>query len=340
MRYFHFCAHEQFPPDDLLRQAVEAEQAGFDGIGCSDHLQPWWEDGESGNAWVWLGAAAQATEGVALGTGVTPPGPRYHPALIAQAWATLEVMYSGRPYLGFGSGEALNEAPLGHGWPSTGEQIERMAEALEMIHALWDGKRLTEERKYFSADGAFIHTLPENRRPPIYVSAFGPQAAKVAGRLGDGLWTLSDPGAVPEILDAYRGAAEDAGREPGEIVLQAAFSWAPDDEVALEGARVWKGAQPKEFYKEDWHDPKAMYEHGEEQMSDEELREAMIIAADPKEHIERIRQVEELGATTVALMNNSGADPHAAIEVYGREVLPKLGANSTSGVTNGPQRPG
>jgi len=340
MRYFHFCAHEQFPPDDLLRQAVEAEQAGFDGIGCSDHLQPWWEDGESGNAWVWLGAAAQATEGVLLGIGVTPPGPRYHPALIAQAWATLEVMYPGRPYLGFGSGEALNEAPLGQGWPSTGEQIERMAEALEMIRALWDGKRLTEKRKYFSTDGAFIHTLPEDRRPPIYVSAFGPQAAKVAGRLGDGLWTLADPEAVPEILDAYRGAAEDAGREPGEIVLQAAFSWAPDDEAALEGARVWKGAQPKEFYKEDWHDPKAMYEHGQAQMSDEELREALIVSADPEDHTERIHQVEELGATTVVLMNNSGADPHAAIEVYGREVLPKLRARSTSGMSSGAQRPG
>ena len=121
MRYLHFCAHEQFGPDDLLRQATEAEQAGFDGIGCSDHLQPWWEGGESGNAWVWLGAAAQATERALFGTGVTPPGPRYHPALIAQAWATMEVMYPGRPYLGFGSGEALNEAPLGHGWPSVGD---------------------------------------------------------------------------------------------------------------------------------------------------------------------------------------------------------------------------
>jgi coenzyme F420-dependent glucose-6-phosphate dehydrogenase len=129
---------------------------------------------------------------------------------------------------------------------------------------------------------------------------------------------------VPEILDAYRGAASDAGREAGEIVLQVAFSWARDDEAALEGARVWKGAQPKEFYKEDWHDPKAMYEHGEEQVSDEELREAMVISSDLDEHVERIRQVEEMGATTVALMNNSGADPLAAIGVYGREVLPKL----------------
>ncbi|HYC80554.1 MAG TPA: hypothetical protein VEB65_02130, partial [Solirubrobacterales bacterium] len=124
--------------------------------------------------------------------------------------------------------------------------------------------------------------------------------------------------------------AEDAGREPGEIVLQAAFSWAPDDDAALAGARVWKGAQPKEFYRDDWHDPAAMYEHAERQVSDEELKEAMIIAGDPAVHVERIREVEELGATTVGLMNNSGADPLAAIEVYGREVLPKLAGSRVS----------
>lgn len=193
-----------------------------------------------------------------------------------------------------------------------------------MIRALWDGKKLSGEGDHFAADGAFIHSLPEDRRPPIYVSAFGPQAAGVAGRQGDGLWTLADPETVPEILDAYRRAGEEGGREPGEVVLQAAFSWAEDDDAALEGARVWRGAQPKEFFKEDWHDPKAMYEHGAKQVSDEELREAMIISADPEEHVERIRQVEEMGATTVALMNNSGADPHAAIDLYRREVLPRL----------------
>lgn len=243
----------------------------------------------------------------------------------------MEVMFPGRPYLGFGSGEALNEAPLGHGWPPVGEQIERMEEALEMIRALWNGKKLSVEGKYFSADGAFIHSLPEDRRPPIYVSAFGPQAAGVAGRQGDGLWTLADPETAPEIIDAYRQAAEEAGRQPGEIVLQAAFSWAEDDDAALEGARVWKGAQPKEFFRDDWHDPKAMYRHGAKQVSDDDLREAMIISSDPEEHVERIRQVEEMGATTVALMNNSGADPHAAIGVYSREVLPKLSHSLTSG---------
>jgi len=324
MRYLHLCAHEQFPPEQLLPQAVAAEDAGFDGIGCSDHLQPWWEPGEAGHAWVWLGAAAQATERVSFGTAVTPPGPRYHPVLIAQAWATMELMYPGRPYLGVGSGEALNEVPLGADWPSPGEKVERMEEALEMIRALWDGQRLSGAGKHFSTDRAFIHSRPENRRPPIYVSAFGPKAARVAGRHGDGLWTLADPGSVPDLIDAYKGAAEDAGREPGEIVLQAAFSWASDDEAALEGCRVWKGSQPQEFYRDEWHDPQAMYEEGERQVSDEELKEDLIVSADPEVHAERVREVEGMGATIVALMNNSGADPLGAIGVYKSTVLPRL----------------
>src|SRR4051794_4625851 len=319
MRYFHFCAHEQFPPDDLLRQAVEAEAAGFDGIGCSDHLQPWWEPGESGHAWVWLGAAGQATEKVPIGTGVTPAGPRYHPVLIAQAWATLETLFPGRPYLGFGSGESLNESPLGAEWPPVGKQIERMEEALELIQALFEGKRVTVQGEHFSTDKAFLHTRPQ-RRPPIYVSAFGPQAAGVAGRWADGIWTLADPDRAPQVIDAYRSAAEDAGREPGEVLLQVGFSWAENDDAALEGARVWKGAQPDEFYTDDWHDPKAMYEHGEEQVSDDDLKQSFIIGSDLDLHVARIREVEKMDPTIVVLMNNSGADPHGAISFYGEKV--------------------
>jgi coenzyme F420-dependent glucose-6-phosphate dehydrogenase len=323
MRYFYCCAHEQFPPEDLLLQATEAEHAGFQGIACSDHLQPWWEPGESGQAWVWLGATAEATAKVPFGTAVTPAGPRYHPVLIAQAWATMERMYPGRPFLGFGSGESLNESPLGAQWPPVGEQIERMEEALELIDALWRGERVTHEGKHWRTDGAYLHTRPEGR-PPIYVSAFGPKAAAVAARRGDGLWTLADPEQAPGVIDAYRSAAEAAGREPGEIVLQAQFSWAADEEAALEGARVWKAAQPSEFYTDDWHDPPRMHEHAEEQVSDEDLRQALIISSDPRVHVERIREIEELGATTVALMNVSGADPHDAIRTYGVNVLPEL----------------
>jgi coenzyme F420-dependent glucose-6-phosphate dehydrogenase len=323
MRYFMGAAHEQFPPEDLLRQAREAERAGFDGVACSDHLQPWWEPGESGHAWVWLGAAGQATEKLALGTAVTPPGPRFHPVLIAQAWATLERLFPGRPFLGIGSGESLNESPLAAIWPSVPEQVERMEEGLEIIRRLFDGERLTYDGRHFETDEAILHTRP-NRRPPIYVSAFGPRAAGVAARWADGLWTLADPESAPDVIDAYRGACDDAGKEPGEIVLQAQFSWAEDDDAALEGARVWKGAQPDDFYTDDWHHPRKMYEEGERQISDDDLKEALIISSDPEVHAERIREAEGLGATTMALMNVSGADPHKAIDVYGGKVLPAL----------------
>jgi coenzyme F420-dependent glucose-6-phosphate dehydrogenase len=323
MRYWLGMAHEQFPPEDLLQQVIEGERAGFDGIACSDHLQPWWEPGESGHAWVWLGAAGWATERVALGTAVTPPGPRYHPVLIAQAWATLERLFPGRPFLGIGSGESLNESPLAAIWPSVSEQVERMEEGLEIIRRLFDGERLTYDGRHFETDEAILHTRP-NRRPPIYVSAFGAKAAGVAARWADGLWTLADPESAPEVIDAYKEGCEEAGKEPGEIVLQAQFSWAEDDDAALEGAQVWKGAQPEEFYTDDWHDPRKMYEEGERQISDEDLKEALIISADPEAHVERIREAERLGATTMALMNVSGADPHGAIEVYGGQVLPAL----------------
>jgi coenzyme F420-dependent glucose-6-phosphate dehydrogenase len=323
MRYWLGLAQEQFPPEDLLQQAVEGERAGFEGIACSDHLQPWWEPGESGHAWVWLGAAGQATERVALGTAVTPPGPRHHPVLIAQAWATMERLFPGRPFLGIGSGESLNESPLAAIWPPVSEQVERMEEGLEIISRLFDGERLSYDGRYFETDEAILHTRP-NRRPPIYVSAFGPKAAGVAARWGDGLWTLADPESAPDVIDAYRGACEDAGREPGEIVIQAQFSWAEDDDAALEGARVWKGAQPDEFYTDDWHDPRKMQEEGERQISDDDLREALIISSDPEVHIERIREAEKLGATTMVVMNCSGSEPHRAIDVYGGQVLPAL----------------
>lgn len=325
MRYFYGAAHEQFPPDQLMAQTVAAEQAGFAGVACSDHLQPWWEPGEAAHAWVWLGAAGQATDRFEIGTAVTPPGPRHHPVQIAQAWATLETMFPGRPFLGFGSGEALNESPLGAEWPSPGDQVDRMEEALDIIHALFGGERLTHDGEHFRTNDAILHTRPE-RRPPIYVSAFAPKAAGVAARLGDGLWTLGDPEQAPDVIDAYRSACDDAGREPGEIIIQSQFSWASDDDAALEGARVWKGSQPPEFYTDDWHDPRKMQAHAAEQVSDDELKASVIISSDPEVHADRIREAEMLGATTMALMNISGADPMGAVRVYGESVLPKLSA--------------
>jgi coenzyme F420-dependent glucose-6-phosphate dehydrogenase len=248
---------------------------------------------------VWLGAAAQATEYLPIGTAVTPPGARFHPALIAQAWMTLERMYPGRPFLGIGSGEALNEVPVGDDWPSTGDQI-------------------AQDGRFFRVRDCKLHTLAD-RRPPIWVSAFGPQAAEVAGRWGDGLWTLPDPESTPEVIEAYRNAGGE-----GEIVFQALVSWAPSDEEAVEQARKWKGAQPEEHFQADWHEPREMYEHGEQETSDEEFAQNIIAASDPEEIQDRLRELERLGATVIVLQNNSAANVEQAIEVLGREVLPAL----------------
>jgi coenzyme F420-dependent glucose-6-phosphate dehydrogenase len=327
MRYWVQLATEQFPPSALVRQAVEAERAGFDALNVSDHLQPWWEPGESGHAWALLGAVGQATEKVGVGTGVTAPVHRHNPVVVAQFAATIEELCPGRAYLGIGSGEALNESPSGMDWPPVGEQVERMDEALEIINRLLDGERLDHEGRFYRAKAAYLHTRGE-RRPPVYVSAFGPDAAGVAARRADGLWTLADPDQAPGVIEAYRGACEDAGREPGEVILQAGFSWAEDDDAALEGSRVWKSTQIPDYFTDDWHDPRAMYERAEKEISDDDFKQSYIVSSDPEQHAERVREIERLGATVVCLQNGSGAAPEQALRVYGEHVLPVLrGAN-------------
>ena len=323
MRYWVQLATEQFPPSELVEQAVEAERAGFDGLNVSDHFQPWWEPGHSGQAWALLGAIGQATDAIAVGTGVTAPVHRYHPAVVAQFGATLQELFPGRGFLGIGSGESLNESPAGMDWPDTGEQVRRMEEALDIIDRLLDGERVDHEGRFFQTKGAYLHTRG-SERPPVYVSAFGPDAAGVAARFGDGLWTLADPESAPDLIEIYKSEREAAGKEPGEIILQAGFSWAGDDDAALEGARVWKATQPEEYFTDDWHDPRQMYEKAEREVTDEEFKQSYIIGADPELHVERVREIERLGATIVCLQNGSGADPLGALRTYAEHVLPAL----------------
>lgn len=323
-------AHERFAPDELLRQAVIAEEAGFDIICCSDHLTPWWTDElapmNAGNAWVWLGAVANATSEPSLGTAVTGAIHRYNPVVLAQQVATLEFLAPGRAFLGVGSSEAMNEVPAGldpQVYPSVGEQIERMEESLTIIRALLDGETISFDGKYFKTHQAKLYSLPE-RRPPIYVSAFGPQAAQVAGRLGDGVWTLADPRQAPAVIAGYRQGAEAAGREPGEIILQGMFSWAEDDDTALESSREWKGTMPTKHYTEPINDPEQIQKNGQEEVSDTAWKALGAISADPKAHVRMVKMIREMGATAVVMMNTSGADPEGALRMYGREVLPEV----------------
>jgi coenzyme F420-dependent glucose-6-phosphate dehydrogenase len=325
--YVAALAHERFAPRELLDQAIEAERAGFDGVACSDHLQPWWpEDGSipahSGNAWVWLGAAGQATSEISLGTGVTAVVHRYNPVVVAQQVATLEDLFPGRAYLGVGSGEAMNEVPAGLEWPSVDEQLDRTEEALTIITRLLDGETLDFTGRYFRTRGARLFTRPQ-RRPPVYMSAFGDRAAHIAGRFADGVWTLADPRKAPPVIAGYRRAVEDAGREPGEIILQAMASWAQSDDEALEGSREWKATMVDEHYTADVHDPAEIRRHGEE-IPDTAFRASAIVSSDPKTHVRRIKAIQQLGATAIVVMNTSGADPLGMLRTYGEDVLPEL----------------
>jgi coenzyme F420-dependent glucose-6-phosphate dehydrogenase len=316
-------SHEEFPPSELLRQAQAAEQAGFDGLGCSDHFAPWFPEGQSGQAWTFLGALGQLTE-LPIGTGVTPVVHHYHPGVIAQAFMSLEQMYPGRVFLGVGSGESLNEVPLGLDWPAPDEKLDRFDKGLEAIVRLWRGETVTMDGGWFRLRDAKLYTRAK-QPPRLYVSAFGPQAARIAGKWGDGVWTMGDPETAPEVIEAYRESCAEHDREPGEVIFQSGFAWAEDEQAAIEGAKRWKPTQMDTVYRDDLHDPAEMQRVAEQEVGDEEFaKEGFIVGADPEEAVERIRQMQELGPTTICLQLIGQADPLGSIRTYGEKVLPAV----------------
>jgi coenzyme F420-dependent glucose-6-phosphate dehydrogenase len=316
-QYWFAASTEQFLPSEMLEQAKAAERAGFDALAASDHFAPWWPEGKGSQAWIALSAiGAQTTK--PLGTSVTPVVHHYHPGVIAQAWMALEELYPGRVFLGAGSGESVNEVPLGADWPSTGEQIERLDQGLEAIRRLWDGETVTMDAGWFALKEAKLYTRAK-ARPKLYVSAFGPQAAQVAARHGDGLWTLGDPEQGPQVAEAYRSAG---GK--GKIIYQAGFSLGTDEQATIDGARMWKATQLPEVYKEEIPDPADMLARADRQLSDETFaKEGFLIGADPAEQVARIREMQDAGATDICLQC-IGADPLGSIQRYGEHVLPAL----------------
>ncbi len=324
--YLMAAAHERFAPAELVAQAQAAEAAGFDGVCCSDHTAPWWAPDAApaacGNAWVWLGAVGQATSEISIGTAVTALVHRYNPLVVAQQLATLEEMFPGRAFLGVGSGEAMNEVPAGMRWPGTGEQLARTEEALTIITRLLDGETVDFEGRFFRAHRARLY-LRTPRRPPVYMSAFHEGAAEVAGRLADGLWTLGDPQTAPGMIAAHRRAAEAAGREPAEIILQTLASFGATDEEALESSREWKGTLVDEAYTDDLPDPARIGAAGA-RISDAKYTAMSIVSADPAVHARKLKLLRGMGATAIVVMNVSGADPLGLIRAYGESVLPEL----------------
>ncbi|HEX5506366.1 MAG TPA: TIGR03557 family F420-dependent LLM class oxidoreductase, partial [Thermomicrobiales bacterium] len=223
---------EQFTPGDLLRFSQQAEQVGFGSVMASDHFHPWTpQQGQSGFVWAWLGALG-ATTGLRFGTGVTPPGPRYHPAVIAQAAATLEQMFPGRFWLGLGAGEALNEHITGDYWPEAPARLAKLAEGIEIIKRLFTGKVVKYQGQYFRLESAKLYTLPQ-KPPPIYVATAGPVQSERTGKMCDGIITV---GAADEkiggLMARFEKGAREAGKDPATMprLMQIHVSWAESRE--------------------------------------------------------------------------------------------------------------
>lgn len=245
-----FAAHEQYPPARLLETVTRAEAAGFDSVWTSDHFHPWWHtNAHCGAAWPWLGAALERSDEIRIGTGVTPPIGRYHPALVAQTFATLGAMYPGRVHCTLATGEALNEVPLGFEWPPYEERRRRLIDACEIIRSLWDGDVCDYDGAHWETNDARLYTLPDER-VPLYVAGNGPHTAEVAGRYADGFLTLADVDTYRETLvPALESGAAAAGRDADDVrrIRQLGVSYADEYEAALDAVEFWTGTLAVDF---------------------------------------------------------------------------------------------
>ncbi len=232
-RFGWLCSHESYQPEQLISQAIQAEEVGFDVVLGSDHFHPWVDDtSAAGFVWTWLGAVAAKTESVELATSVTCPLFHYHPGLIAQAAATVDRISGGRFLLGVGTGENINEGPLGFSFPGYKERIERMGEALEIMYRLFSGEKVDFEGQYYTLDKARLYS-PPTRPVPILMAAGGPKSAAFAGSSADGVITsVKDPAVTRErVIEPFAGAAEDASRS-GTVMATRWVVFANDDDEA------------------------------------------------------------------------------------------------------------
>jgi len=317
---------EQFGPRELLEFSVRAERDGLDIVSTSDHFQPWrHHGGHAPNAFAWLGAMTQATSRVTLGTSVLTPTLRYHPSIVAQAFATLGLLAPGRVYLGVGTGEAMNETPAtGDEFPGRKERRLRMAEAIELIRRLWTEERVDFEGQWYRTEKATIYDRPEEPIP-IYVAASGPLAAKLAGRVGDGFVCTSgkDPQLYVDLLDNVRQGAEQAGRDASRIrrLIEIKVAYDRDLEFARESCSWWAALALTPEQKEGVEDPLEM-----ERLADENVDRApsrFIVSDDPDEVVERIGTYVDLGFDEL-LLHAPGPDQNRFLEQFGADVLPRM----------------
>lgn len=335
LRFGYKASSEQFGPSELVEFGVLAEEMGFDSVFLSDHFQPWMHDGGHAPAALpWLGALGARTERVLIGTSVLTPTFRYHPAVIAQAFATLGVMFPDRVVLGVGTGEALNEVTLGLEWPDAPERFQRLKEAILMIQQLWADERVTYDGTYYSVKDATIYDRPGAEHPvPIYIGAAGPAATRLAGRIADGFITTSGKNRelyTDTLLPALADGLGKAGRASDAIdtLMEVKVSYHPDHDTALEKTRFWAPLALTPEEKRDVHDPIEMQRRAAE-LPIERAASRFIVSTDPDEHVERISEYIELGFRHL-VFHDPGHDQAEFLRMYGAEILPRLRAKYAS----------
>lgn len=320
-------ALEQLDPLTAIALATKAEANGFKGVLASERSQPWVPaQGQASFSWSVLGALGMNTTGNLM-SGTTIPGYRWHPSLVAQASATIAAMFPGRHLLAIGSGEAIDEHVVGGYWPETAERIDRMFESIEIIQKLFNASIADRDAKhsgkYFKLESTRLWTMPL-AAPQILVATSGPVTAKRAGRNVDGLLIDGAPiERIPQLFQKFQDGAHEVGKKPGNMAVRLHLSWASTTEEAMRNAREQWPIGGLRFPRSDIRSP-FEFEQLAKMVRDEDFEGKMTISSDPDEHRAEIQKYLDLGFDQVYL-HNVGRNQEEWIEVFGRDVLPKLG---------------
>jgi coenzyme F420-dependent glucose-6-phosphate dehydrogenase len=326
---------EQFDPRELVEIAVAAEAHGMESVAVSDHFQPWrHEGGHAPFSLTWMAAVGERTKTIQIGTSVMTPTFRYNPAVLAQAFASMGVMYPGRIMLGVGTGEALNEIATGfrgageQTWPDFKERFARLREAVELMRELWTRDRVDFQGEYYSTHGASIYDRPETPIP-VYVAAGGPVVARYAGRAGDGFICTSGKGMelyTDELIPAVKEGAEKAGRNYDAIdrMIEIKISYDTDPKTALENTRFWSPLSLSAEQKHDITDPVEM-EKAADALPIETIAKRWIVGSDPDEVVAAVKQYVDAGLNHL-VFHAPGHDQRRFLELFERDLAPRLRA--------------
>ncbi|RPI78401.1 MAG: TIGR03557 family F420-dependent LLM class oxidoreductase [Chloroflexi bacterium] len=308
---------EEHPPLDLVRYGKIAEESGFNFIMVSDHFHPWLESqGHSPFVWSVIGGLSQVTKNVRIGTGVTCPTVRTHPAVIAQAAATAACMLPGRFLLGLGTGENLNEHITGEHWPPIDIRQEMLEEATEIIRLLMGGEEENYWGNYYTVENARLYTYP-TEPPPIYIAASGTDSAQLAGAIGDGLISTAPK---EDLVEAY----EEAGGNRSKTIGQVTVCWAEDEAEARKTAHeIWRFTALPGTLSADLPTP-AHFESASKLVTEEQVAESIICGPDKKKHLEGIQEMIDAGFEEVYI-HQVGRDQEGFFEFYKKNILPEMG---------------